>query len=312
MKKCFYCLTALLFLAGCEGLLKDSDKAGGGGGDTPQAGDETVSGVTQPKGAIKRIFDVQTDSRDWHLFDFDDVYAYDAQGRVVTDICDEKTYEGSTGKIVFNYNYEYTYHYDGTRYEWWNSPSSKDKAQEGTLNAKGQLVSLKRLASGGTVIRTDTFTYDAEGHLTKFVKDFGDGDKTTFTYTWADGNMVASVKTVTSGSTTVSTEQYHYNYSRDPNPTRGHFFDLQHKCCFPDTNQSMMLGLGPKNLLTSVYILNTKVNLGLISRHYSYEWNDARTQIVKMVRTVLDFPCEEEEIIRKERTIDTFTFEYYE
>lgn len=326
MKRLFYGLTALLVLAGCDGLdyVSGGNNGNGNSGDfggngylPPTAGSETVNGVAQPKGAIKRVFDVQTDNRDWHPFDYDDVYIYDAEGRIVTDKCNQKTYNEQTGVLIWDDHYEYTRYYDGTLYEWWDGPTRADKAHEGTLNAKGQLVSLKRMG-GGKVLRTDTFTYDADGHLTKFVKDMTDGDKTTITYTWSQGNMVSSYMSVTSGGTTKSVEQCNYSYSREPNPTQGHFMDIQHRCLFPITNQVMMLGLGPKNLLTAVYIISNvpaapavKANLGKISRHYSYEWDSAHTQITKMVRNVLAFPCEEEEIVHNERTVDTFTFEYY-
>ena len=324
MKKFTYFLAALLVLAGCDGLDYVGGTSGNGSGDfggngylPPTAGSETVNGVAQPKGAVKRVFDVQTDNRDWHLSDYDDVYVYDAEGRVVTDNCNQKTYQGSTGKLLWDDDYVYTRYYDGTLYEWWDGATRKDKAHEGTLNEKGLLVSLKRMG-GGKVLRTDTFTYDSEGHLIKFVKDMTDGDKTTITYTWAQGNMVSSYMSVTSGSTTKSVEQCNYSYSREQNPTQGHFMDIQHRCLFPITNQIMMLGLGPKNLLTAVYIISNvpaapavKANLGKISRHYSYEWDSSHTQITKMVRNVLAFPCEEEEIVHNERTTDTFTFEYY-
>lgn len=312
MKKCVYFLAALTLLTGCNGLIKITDNSGNGNGGTLPTGNETVGGVAQPKGAVKHILDVQIDNRDWHAYDFDDVYVYDAEGRIVTDNCTQKDYEGVSGTLKKTYNYEYTYHYDGNQYEWWNSPNRKDKAHEGTLNAKGQLVTLKRMTSSGTVIRTDSFTYDADGHLVKFVKDLGDGDKVTFTYTWVNGNMTASVKTVTSGSSVTSTEQRNYSYYREANPTRGHFLDLQIRLCFAETDQSVLLGVGPANPLLAVYIVSSKANLGKIERRYEYTWNDGGTQIKKIVRTKLEFPCEEEQILLNERTVDTYTVEYYD
>ena len=313
MKRCFYLLSALLLLAGCDGLDYVSGGTNGtSGGGTPSAGSETVNGVAQPKGAVKHIFDKKTDNREWHLFDFDDVYVYDADGRVITDLCTEKTYDGKTGNLKSTDNYEHTHHYNGTRYEYWNTPYSSSRTQEGTLNAKGQLVQLKRMTSSGTVIRTDNFTYDTDGHLTQFVKDLGDGDKVTFSYTWVNGNMTASVKTVTSGSSTVSTETRNYSYTREVNPTRSHFFDLQIRNCFPETDQSMMLGAGPVNLLSAVYIVDAKANLGKVERTYRHLWNQGQTQIEQLVRTVLELPCEEEQILLNERTIDTYNIEYYQ
>lgn len=313
MKKCIYFLAALLVLAGCDGLdYVSGGNNGNSGGVTPSTGSETVDGVAQPKGAIKHILDVQTDNRERHLFDFDDVYIYDADGRMVTDKCTQKTYNGESGTLSRTDNYEYTHHYyDGNRYEYWNTPKSSSKTQEGTLNAKGQLATLNRMSLSGTLLRTDSFTYDADGHLTKFVRDMAGGNKTTFTYTWVNGNMTASVETVTSGSSTLSTKQRNYSYSREVNPTRGHFLDLQYRCCFPEADLSMMLGTGPVNTVTMVYIVSSKANLGLVERLFNYEWNSGHTQIAKMERTVLSFPCEEEQILLKERTIDTYTVEYY-
>ena len=308
MNKCVYFFTALLMLAGCDGLITISDNSGGGGGnggggDSSDPGNVTNM-VVQPKGAVKRIQDVQTDNRGWHNFDYDDVYVYDAQGRIVTDKCNQKTYEGSTGKLLWDDDYEYTRHYNGTRYEWWNSPDPKDKAHEGTLNAKGQLVSLKRGSS-----RTDTFTYDADGHLTKFVKDTG-SEKTTVTYTWNDGLMISSVTSVTSGSSTVSTER-RYIYGR-ANPTLGHYLDLNIRFCFPETNQIMMVGLGPERMLTDVLIASSAkaTSDDKIERHIEYKWSGS--QIVGMERIVLKFPCAEEDIVRTERDIDTYTVTYYQ
>ncbi|MBR4774917.1 MAG: DUF4595 domain-containing protein [Bacteroidales bacterium] len=310
MKKYVYFLTALLVIAGCDGLIKITDNSGNGNGGGNSEGDNpsTDNGtniVTQPKGAVKRIFDVQTDNRGWHNFDYDDVYIYDAQGRIVTDKCNQKTYNGQTGQLLWDDDYEYTYYYNGTQYEWWNSPDRKDKAHEGTLNAKGQLISLKRGSS-----RTDTFTYDADGHLTKFVKDSGGGNKTTVTYTWNDGLMISSVTAVTSGASTVSTER-RYIYGR-ANPTLGHYLDLNIRFCFPETNQIMMVGLGPERMLTDVLISSSAkaTSDDKIERHIEYKW-DSNSRITGIERTILKFPCAEEDIVRTERDIDTYTVTYY-
>ena len=317
MKKCIYFFAAMLLLTGCDGLDyvsggNNGNSGSGGSGDfggngfvPPTAGSETVNGVAQPKGAVKRIFDVQTDNRGWHNFDYDDVYIYDAEGRIVSDICNQKTYNGQTGQLLWDDNYEYTYHYNGTQYEWWNSPDRKDKAHEGTLNAKGQLISLKRGTS-----RTDTFTYDADGHLTKFVKDSGGGNKTTVTYTWNDGLMISSVTSVTSGGSTVNTER-RYIYGRN-NPTLGHYLDLNIRFCFPETNQISMVGLGPDRLLTDVLISSSAkaTSDDKIERHIEYKWG-SNSQITGIERIILKFPCAEEDIVRTERDIDTYTVEYY-
>lgn len=331
MKKLLYLFAALMLAAGCD-YISDSNNtvvingdpgSGGDGGDGGNgngwngnlpAGSEDVGGVFQPRGAIKHILDVQSDNREWHLMDYDDTYIYDAQGRVVTDKCTQSVYEGYSGKFLFKDDYEYTRIYDGTSYAWCNTPNPASKAEDGQLNAKGQLVSLKHLGSGGVPFRTDTFTYDEAGHLVKFVKDNSNsGETTAITYTWdRSGNLASSEMTVSKNGSVTDSETCNYQYSRDLNPTYGYTFDLMHRACFPITNQIMMLGLGPRNLLTEVYIVQkSKANLGLISRFFSYEWNSEGTQITKMIRTTLAMPCEKEQILLKERTIDTFTIDYY-
>lgn len=323
MKKLLYLFAVLALTAGCEDQDSgkhvyvyngDGDGGNGGGVGTLPPGSETVGGVAQPKGAIKRILDVMSDNREWHLMDYDDTFIYDAEGRVVTDKCKQRVYEGSTGKLLYDDDYEYTRFYDGLSYIWCNTPDPASKAHEGQMNSKGQLVTLNRLGSGGIVLRTDTFSYDNAGHLVKFVKeDKSYNEVTTITYTWdINENLASSEMVVSKAGSEISREVCNYQYSRDANPTHGHFFDLMHRCCFPSTNQIMMLGLGPKNLLTEVYIVqSSKANLGLISRYFSYEWNSDHTEINKMVRTTLSMPCEKEQILLKERTIDTFTIEYY-
>lgn len=318
MKKLLYILSALMLAAACEVTDSETpiavytgegDDTSGGGGQ-PGPGSETVNGVAQPKGAIKRILDVQYDNRGWHTMDFDDTYVYDAQGRVIIDKCTQSIYENETGKFLFKDDYEYWRVYDGTNYEWRNGPEPETKAWEGKLNAKGQLDWQK------SVNMTKTFTYDEEGRLTKAVKESKNtGEITTYTFSWdVYGNIESSTKVVSKNGSVLSSTQYGYSYDRaHTSPTHGHFIDIMYKC-FPDEGPYMLQGPAPKNLLYCVYIIPSgsgKASLSNVERYFTYEWDAAGKTIVKMVRNVLVWPCAEEEIFKNEKDIDTYTFEYY-
>ena len=310
MKK-LICLIGILSLASCVDPVDDTPIAvykGEPGDEDQNAGSETVNGVVQPKGAIKRILDVKTDNRGWHTMDFDDTYVYDAEGRVIIDKCTQSIYENETGKFLFKDDYEYWRVYSGTNYEWRNGPEPETKAWEGELNAKGQLKWQK------SVNMTKTFTYDADGRLIKEVKESNNtGETTTYTFSWnAYGNIESSTKEVSKNGSVQSTVQYGYSYDRaHTSPTNGHFYDLMY-ICFPDEGPYMLQGPAPKNLLYCVYIIPSgKASLSNVERYFTYEWDAAGKTIVKMVRHIMVFPCAEEQVFLNERDIDTYTFEYY-